>query len=120
MLFRSGLPAPLRAAGSPGISAPGSGQASFETSSETASSESRRLVAARSLLRRGRPQAALEVLTSLAADFPSGALVQEREALTIEALLASGDRRSARRRALGFIARYPESPYAGDVREALK
>jgi hypothetical protein len=39
---------------------------------------------------------------------------------SIEALLARGDRASARRRALSLVSRYPESPHVSTVRKALK
>ena len=100
----------------------GSGQASFPTSAadESDTAESRRLLAARSLLHAGRASAALDALAAIRADFPSGSLIQEREALAIEALLASGDRAAARVRAAAFLERYPDSPHASSVRKALK
>jgi hypothetical protein len=100
----------------------GSGQASFPTSAadESDTAESRRLLAARSLLRAGRTSAALDTLAAIRADFPAGSLVQEREALTIEALLASGQRAAARARAAAFLERYPNSPHVSSVRKALK
>jgi hypothetical protein len=100
----------------------GSGQASFPTdaSDVNVSAESRRLVAARALLRAGRPSEALRALAAVRSDFPAGALAQEREALTIEALLASGQREVARARAAAFFTQYPESPHAETLRKALK
>jgi hypothetical protein len=103
-----------------GVFSAGTGQASFAAEAGSANSESQRVLAARALLRRGQPKQALEALASLAAAFPNGALLQEREALAIDATLALGDRDSARRRAASFLARYPESPYASSVRRALK
>jgi hypothetical protein len=114
---------PAPAAGAREAAVPyGSGQASFPTGAADASdtAESRRLLAARSLLRSGRASAALSALASIRADFPEGSLAQEREALTIEALLAFGDRAAARARAAAFLARYPESPHVDAVRKALK
>ena len=100
----------------------GTGQASFPTGAADASdtAESRRLLAARSLLRSGRTGAALSALAAIRVDFPEGALTQEREALTIEALLVAGDRATARARAAAFLERYPGSPHVDAVRKALK
>jgi hypothetical protein len=41
--------------------------------------------------------------------FPNGALAQEREAMTIRALVITGDRDAARARAQAFRSRYPSS-----------
>jgi len=100
----------------------GSGQASFPTGPTDASdtAESRRLLAARSLLRSGRASAALVALAAIRADFPAGPLAQEREALSVEALVAAGDRAAARTRAAAFLSQYPDSPHADSVRKALK
>ncbi|HEX6272458.1 MAG TPA: hypothetical protein VFZ53_05445, partial [Polyangiaceae bacterium] len=82
--------------------------------------ESRRVAEARALLRTGKPLAALAALSALGAEFPRGALVQEREALVVEALLASGRRDEARQRAREFLARYPTSPHAAAAKRALR
>ncbi|HWA74231.1 MAG TPA: hypothetical protein VG937_17930 [Polyangiaceae bacterium] len=82
--------------------------------------ESQRVAQARALLHSGDPRGALALLQSVASEFPSGVLVQEREALTIDALLASGDRENARRRASDFVQRYPDSPHAPAVQRALR
>lgn len=84
-----------------------------------ASLESRRVAEARSTLRNGNSRAALATLIELRRDFPNGVLVQEREALIIEALLAAGDSAKARELATRFLARYPGSPHAAAARRAL-
>lgn len=43
------------------------------------------------------------------ARFPSGALTEEREALTVRALAASGNKAEAAKRARAFVKKYPES-----------
>lgn len=82
--------------------------------------ESQRVAEARGLLRAGRAEAALSVLNGLAKEVPSGVLVQEREALTVQALLASGARERARMLARDFLSRYPNSPHGTDVSRALE
>jgi hypothetical protein len=82
--------------------------------------ESQRVAEARGLLRAGRAEAALSVLNGLAKEVPSGVLVQEREALTVQALLASGARERARTLARDFLSRYPNSPHGADVSRALE
>lgn len=82
--------------------------------------ESQRVAEARGLLRAGRAEAALSVLNGLAKEVPSGVLVQEREALTVQALLASGARERARMLARDFLSRYPNSPHGADVSRALE
>jgi hypothetical protein len=81
--------------------------------------ESRRVAEARGLLRAGRTAAALVVLNDLTRELPNGVLTEEREALTIEALLGSGERERARSLALEFLRRHPNSPLATSVRRAL-
>jgi hypothetical protein len=82
--------------------------------------ESRRLAEARALLRSGNAVAALAALAAIRSEFPRGALVQEREALVIEALLATGKRDEARERAREFLGRYPTSPHAAAARRAAE
>jgi hypothetical protein len=81
--------------------------------------ESKRVTEARSLLRNGDALGALAVLDRVLVEFPRGVLVQEREALAIEALLALGDRAAARTWASAFLERYPMSPHATAARRAL-
>lgn len=81
--------------------------------------ESLVLLEARAALRAGNPGSALELLNRARARFPRGALVQEREALTIEALSRSGQPQVAAQRAEAFLRQFPRSPHAADVRRYL-
>jgi hypothetical protein len=81
--------------------------------------ESAAVVAARKTLLAGNPAEALRMLDRLRADYPNGALVQEREALTIRALVESGQKEAARKRAEAFFRAYPRSPHAAEVRALL-
>jgi hypothetical protein len=64
---------------------------------------------ARAELARGDGSGALARLELHERRFPGGALAQEREAMTIRALVLTGDRERARSRASTFRARYPDS-----------
>jgi hypothetical protein len=77
--------------------------------------ESSALTAARQALQAGAFSVALKALEETRERFPHGALGQEREALTVEALAKSGSRAAAERRARAFLRSYPKSPYAADV-----
>lgn len=77
--------------------------------------ESLLILEARRALRSGDFTSTLQRLEEVRARFPRGALVQEREALTVEALGRSGARAAAERRARTFLRNYPNSPYAADV-----
>jgi hypothetical protein len=78
--------------------------------------ESRMVLEARNLLRSGDPGGALRLLDGARTAFPDGALTQEREALSIEAIARSGQRDLASRRAEAFLRDYPKSPHASDVK----
>lgn len=86
----------------------------------SASSESSRLAQARALLRHRDAGAALVALESLGRDHPRGLLVQERELLTIEALLAMGHEEAARIHAQDFLTRHPKSPHAASALRVLE
>jgi hypothetical protein len=64
---------------------------------------------ARAAIARGDGRGALARLALHEHRFANGALAQEREAMTIRALVLAGDRDSARRRADTFQTRYPGS-----------
>ena len=87
---------------------------------DAATTESRRLAEARALLRNNDPRAALAALEGVRRDYPRGVLVQEREVLVIEALLAAGDETGAKARAREFVTRYPASPHAASARRVLE
>jgi hypothetical protein len=78
--------------------------------------ESGALLEARSALRGGDAARSLALLEQARLRYPRGALGQEREALTIQALAQSGERAAAARRARAFLVAHPQSPYAADVR----
>lgn len=78
--------------------------------------ESVAVLQARAALRAGDAGRSLALLEQARLRFPRGALGQEREALTIQALAQSGERASARRRAQAFLRAHPQSPYGADVR----
>jgi hypothetical protein len=71
---------------------------------------------ARQALRGGEPARALQILEACRRRYPAGVLQQERERLTIEALVEDGRRAEASARAAQFLRKYPDSPHAGDVR----
>ncbi len=73
--------------------------------------EGRRVAEARDRVRRGDGAGALAALGALRTAFPSGALMQERQALEVEALAETGQRDAARTRALAFVRAYPSSPF---------
>jgi hypothetical protein len=78
--------------------------------------ESLAVLEARAALRAGDAGRSLGLLQQAHVRFPRGALGQEREALTIEALARTGQTASARRRAEAFLRDHPQSPYVADLR----
>ena len=80
--------------------------------------ESLALLDARTALRAGQAGRALELLDQMRTRFPRGALGQEREALTIEALAKTGQAAAAERRADAFVRNHPHSPYVADVKRS--
>lgn len=71
---------------------------------------------ARDAVRRGDGATALKLLEEARSRFPRGVLGQEREALSIEALAASGQQAAATQRASAFIQAHPDSPYVARLR----
>ena len=71
---------------------------------------------ARQALRAGNAARALRLLEEARQLFPTGVLQQERERLTIEALVKDGRRADASARAAAFLRRYPDSPHASEIR----
>lgn len=90
--------------------APGIGAEASELARERALLDQARRSAAQ-----GDAAAALEVAERHRARFPSGRLAEEREALAIRALVASGRSEEARERAQAFRAAYPNSLFGGVV-----
>jgi hypothetical protein len=113
-------PAPPREAAPPRASAPEPARmqrapARGLTTSHLAA-EGRLVVDARRALREGDAAGALRQLEARRAEFVGGVLVQEREALTIEALARTGRTDAAAARADAFLRAYPHSPHAAAVR----
>ena len=79
--------------------------------------EGQLVLAARNELREGHAAAALMRLETQREAFANGALVQEREAMTIEALQRTGRSEEARRRAEAFVRAYPSSPHVATVKQ---
>jgi hypothetical protein len=77
--------------------------------------EAQLVLDARRDLREGNAASALRRLEAARPDLAGGALAQEREALTIEALHHSGQTGAAARRAREFLRAYPRSPHAASV-----
>jgi TolA-binding protein len=102
-------PAPADSAASP-RPAPDAHPAPSALGSGEASPAERLLIDdARTKLTSGDPTAALARLQEHAHRFPGGRLIEEREALAIEALVQSGQYDAARARAAKFHARWPGS-----------
>ena len=76
-----------------------------------ASTEIDLLGAAQRALRGGAPRRALELAEEHAVRFPAGVLVEEREAIAIEALARLGRRDEAAVRHASFVGRFPHSTY---------
>lgn len=71
---------------------------------------------AASALRAGRPRDALVALMSHERQFPTGTLAEERDRLSVEALVGLGRTEQARQRAALFEQRHPQSPSRARVR----
>ena len=74
---------------------------------------------ARTALTRGDAPSALELLTRHARDFPAGELVEEAEALRIQALVRMGQMPEARAAADRFRVRYPRSLLLSAIEESV-
>lgn len=74
---------------------------------------------ARTSLSQGQPAATLEQIRQHRAQYPESSLEQEREALLVRALMATGRRAEARQRAAAFVQRYPSSVLRGSVERAV-
>jgi hypothetical protein len=86
------------------------------SSSANAREESQLVGSARSMLRAGNAAVALQLIELATSRFPQGILIQEREALRIEALTALGRTSEAHARADVFVRAYPNSPHVSRVR----
>jgi hypothetical protein len=111
-------PAPRAAAPSVGAPEPAPEKRASRDSSLAA--ERRLLDAARAALVGGDTAMGMDKLSRHTRQFPRGALAEEREALAVDALVATGRYQEARRRADAFRARYPGSLFAPSVAAALQ
>jgi hypothetical protein len=78
--------------------------------------ESALLVRTREALTASRAARALDLIAEHRQRFQGGRLVQERDALEVQALVKAGQMTAAKARAQAFLARYPESPHGEKVR----
>jgi hypothetical protein len=90
-----------------------------EPQTNTLSAQQALLDRARAALAHGDGQQALAALSEHARVHPTSELLEEREALIIKSLIASGDSATARARAAAFAARYPRSLFLPSIRAAL-
>lgn len=91
-----------------------------EPEEDELASEQATLELARSALRSGQPESALEALQRHARHHPHGQLVPEREALKVRCLMALHRDDEARRTAERFLRRYPDSSLRDSVEAALR
>ncbi len=89
-------------------------KAEASAAQDTLALEARLLGAARKALP-DSPDAALALTDRHRARFPSGVLVEEREAIAIRAMHQAGMLEGARARYARFIARFPDSPHARNL-----
>ncbi len=73
-----------------------------------------------SALRAGSPAGALRALAEHRANYPTGALLSEREGLHIVALCEDGQLEAGRRHKAAFLERFATSPIAARVRAACE
>jgi outer membrane biosynthesis protein TonB len=89
------------------------------SSGSTLADEVKALGRAKAALSAGNPQQALRELDAYRAAFPAGKLGQEATVTRIEALVASGDRATAKRLGERFLSHSAKSPYAARVRSLI-
>ena len=110
-------PAPSASAPTPTESKPAAPSSAQPTAS--LAEQQALLDVARSAFGRADYPRALEVLKAHLRRFPKSALAEEREALEIKALAASGRPAQAHERALRFAQRYPQSLLLPSIGESL-
>ncbi len=86
----------------------------------TLEAERRLLEPARAALARGLTANALTLVATHERQFPDGALAEERDVLWVQALAQARELPEAKRRAVRFAARYPESLFLPVVEQATK
>jgi hypothetical protein len=86
----------------------------------TLSAEIAALDAARKASAAGSFQDALSLLQQFQQDFPRSVLGADAEVATIQTLEASGDHAQAARRAMQFLAQYPNDPHSAALKALLR
>lgn len=94
--------------------------AALEAEGDALARERRLLDAARGAIRGGNAEEALATLSRHAQEFESGVLAEEREALTIRALIELGRIGEARMQGAGFRAAYPNSLFLPSLSRRLE
>lgn len=82
--------------------------------------EMKAIARAKRALSDDEPAQALAILAGVARDFPRGYLIEERRALHVLALAASGESDRARREAASFLRDYPSSAFTDRVKAAAR
>jgi len=90
-------------------------QVSSAASTSTLDAEMQLIRSAQRALHSGQPATALAILGDHARQFPRGHMSEDRVALQVLALCASGRSGDAKTQAARFMATHPKSPYAGPV-----
>jgi hypothetical protein len=85
------------------------------TPDTTLADEMKLMRSARAALREGDPARALRVLARHEADYADGQMVEDRDALHVQALCDAGRLEDARTEARAFARAYPGSPHAARV-----
>ncbi len=116
---KSEPPAPKRQGGRVASRRPGAAKtAVIPPDTEEVRREAQLVADARKALRRD-PRRALSLLDEVATSFPRGMLREEREALSIMALVKLGKTAEAQRRSAVFLKKHGTGPYADAVRRAV-
>ena len=88
-------------------------------SAEDAVAEARLVARAKAALT-SAPASALSLANAAKREFPRGMLVEEREALAVQALARLGKTEQAKRRGEAFLRAYGRGPHAASVRAAIE
>ncbi|MCA9706522.1 MAG: hypothetical protein KDK70_11785 [Myxococcales bacterium] len=111
-------PTPRRRRASKAEPADAPGSSLADASADDVLREARLVARARSSLA-SDPARALSLTQDAEEEFPRGQLVEERQAIAVQALVALGRHDQARRQGAAFLARFSHSAHAAAVRRAL-
>jgi hypothetical protein len=111
---------PSRSAPPPPAPGPGSTARPADESTETLAAERALLDEARTAIAHNETTLAGVLLERHARDFPHAQLVEEREALSIEAFAAAGRNEEARTALSRFRVRYPKSLFLSAVEAVVR